>query len=182
MKTIQLRLYQFDELPESGKEKAIADNADFNVSYNWWDMVYEDARNIGMKITGFDLDRAHYCNAEYIHDAIYTARQITLDHGEQTDTHRLATDFQQSRDLIVNTWPKDETGGFEREEELDEALDNCEYRFLKALANAYLRILDNEYDHLTSDEAIADALIANEYWFTADGKMASHLEKLALTA
>jgi hypothetical protein len=182
MKTIQLKIYQFDELPESGKKKAIADNADFNVSYNWWDMVYEDARNIGLKITGFDLDRAHYCNAEYINDAIYTARQITIDHGEQTDTYRIATDFQQSRDLTVTTWPKAETGEFEQADELDEALDNVEDRFLKSLAHAYLRMLDNEYDHLTSDEAIADALIANEYWFTADGKMATHLEKLALTA
>lgn len=182
MKIIQLKLYQFSELPEQGKERAIADNADFNVNYNWWDMVYEDAKNIGLKITGFDLDRAHYCNAEYIHDAIYTARQITIDHGEQTDTYRIATDFQASRDLIVTTWPKDEVGEFEQADELDEALDSCEDRFLKSLCHQYLRILDNEYDHLTSDEAIADALIANEYWFTADGKMATHLEKLALTA
>lgn len=182
MKTIQLRLYQFGELPEAAKEKAIADNADFNVSYNWWAMVYEDARNIGLKITGFDLDRANYCNAEYIHDAIYTARQITIDHGEQTDTYRIAIEFQESRDLIVTTWSKDEIGEFEQVDEMDEALDNCENRFLKSLAHAYLRILDNEHDHLTSDEAIADALIANDYWFTADGKMATHLEKLALTA
>lgn len=182
MKTIHLKLYQFTELPEQGKEKAIADNADFNVNYNWWDMVYEDARNIGLKITGFDLDRAHYCNAEYIYDAIYTARQITLDHGEQTDTYRIATDFQESRDLLITTWPKDEIGELEQVDEMDEALDNVENRFLKSLALAYLRILDNEYDHLTSDKAIADALTANEYWFTADGKMATHLERLALTA
>ncbi|WCT13292.1 hypothetical protein [Mucilaginibacter jinjuensis] len=182
MKTIQLRLFQFDELTEQGKAKAIANNADYNVSYNWWEMTYEDARNIGLKITGFDLDRAHYCNAEFINDAIYTARQTHLQHGEQTDTYRIATDFQESRDLIVTTWPKDETGEFEQADELDEALDNCEDRFLKSLAHAYLRILDAEYDFLTSDEAIAEALTANEYWFTANGKMATHLEKLALTA
>lgn len=182
MKTIQLKLYQFNELTEQGKAKAIADNADFNVNYNWWDMTYEDALNIGLKITGFDLDRAHYCNAEYTEDAVYTARQIQLQHGEQTDTYRLANEFQESRDLIVSTWPKDETGELEQVNELDEALDNVENSFLKSLAQAYLRILDNEYDHLTSDEAIADALIANDYWFTADGKLATHLEKLALTA
>ena len=182
MKTIQLRLYQFDELPEQGKQKAICDNADFNVNYNWWDIVYEDSRNIGLKITGFDLDRAHYCNAEFTQDAIYTAKQITANHGEQCDTYHIATDFQQSRDLVVTTWPKDETGEFEQVDELDEALDNCEDRFLQSLSKAYLRILDNEYDHLTSEEAIADSLTANDYWFTADGKMATHLEKLALTA
>jgi len=182
MKTIQLKLYHFDGLSEQGKTKAIADNADFNVSYNWWDMVYEDAHNIGLKIIGFDLDRAHYCNAEYIKDAIYTAKQIITDHGEQTDTYRIATDFQKSRDLIVNTGTKDEKAEFEQADELDEALTGCEESFLKSLALAYLRILDNEYDYLTSDEAIAEALTANDYWFTADGKIATHLEKLALTA
>lgn len=182
MKTIQLRLYQFGELPEAAKENAIRDNADFNVNHSWWEMVYEDARNIGLKITGFDIDRARYCHAEFIHDPIYTARQITIDHGEQTDTYRMATEFQAERDVIVTTWPKDETGEFEQVDELDVALDNVEDKFIKSLSGAYLRILDNEYDHLTSDEAIADALTVNEYWFTADGKMASHLEKLALTA
>lgn len=182
MKTIQLKLYQFEELPETGKEKAIRNNADFNVNHNWWDMVYEDARNIGLKITGFDLDRAHYCNAEYTEDAIYTARKIRAEHGEKTDTYRLAADFQENRDLTVSTWAKDELGQFEQVDLLDEALDHIEDKFLKDLSRQYLRILDNEYDHLTSDEAIADALTANDYWFTADGQMATHLEKLALTA
>lgn len=182
MKTIQLRLYQFEELPEKAKAKAISDNADFNVNYNWWDMVYEDARNIGLKITGFDLDRAHYCNAKFIYDAIHTARQITIEHGEQTDTFRTAADFQEKRDAMVTAWPKDANGDFEQVDDLNADLDDCEDAFRKSLCRQYLRILDNEYDHLCSDEAIADALTANEYWFTADGKMASYLEKLALTA
>lgn len=182
MRTIELKLYQFAELSEQAKQKAITDNADFNVNYNWWDMVYEDAKNAGLKITGFDLDRAHYCNAEFIHDAIFTARQVRIDHGEQTDTYAEAEEFQDRRDFIVNTWPKDENGEFEQLDELDVALDECEDNFLKGMSKRYLRLLDNEYDHLTSDEAIANALIANDYWFTADGKMATHLVKLAQTA
>jgi len=35
------------------------------------------------------------------------------------------------------------------------------------------------YDELTSDEAIADSLTANEYWFTADGKLATRLDRLS---
>ena len=33
------------------------------------------------------------------------------------------------------------------------------------------RNLENEYDHLTSDEAITEFLIANEYEFTGNGKI-----------
>ncbi|EHQ30981.1 hypothetical protein [Mucilaginibacter paludis] len=182
MKTIQLKLYEFEELSEQAKQKAIADNADFNVNYNWWDMVYEDAKNIGLKITGFDLDRAHYCNAEFIHDAIFTAKQVRNDHGEQADTYGEAQEFQEKRDQLANSWPKDENGEFENVDELDIALDECEGDFLKRMSKRYLSILDNEFDHLTSDEAIADALIANEYWFTEDGKMATHLVNLVQTA
>jgi len=182
MKTIQLHLFQFGELSEKARTKAISDNADFNVNCDWWDMVYEDARNVGLKITGFDLDRAHYCNAEFIHDAIYTARQVRLEHGEQTDTYRIATEFQEQRDGMVNHWPKDANGDFEQVDDLDAQLDDGDDAFRKSLCRLYLRILDNEYDHLSSDEAIGDALIANEYWFTADGQMATRLEKLALTA
>lgn len=182
MKTIALQLYQFGELSELGKEKAIAANADFNVNYSWWEMVYEDAKNIGLQITGFDLDRANYCNGRFTEDAIYTARYIRLLHGEQTDTYQLSVDFQERRDVLVNEWPKDDHGELEQVDDLDAALDTCEEGFLKALCRQYLRILDKEYDYLTSDEAIADTLTANEYWFTADGELATHLEKLAITA
>ncbi|WDF55796.1 hypothetical protein [Mucilaginibacter sp. KACC 22063] len=182
MKTIQLNLYHFSELSEEAQKKALADHQDFNVSHNWWDNVYEDAKTVGLKITGFDLDRAWYCNAEYIHDALYTARQISLNHGGKTGTFLTTAEFQLRRDQIVNTWPKDENGEFEQTDGLDNSLDEVENQYLKALCRQYLHILDLEYDYLTSDEAIADVLTANDYWFTADGKIATHLEKLALTA
>lgn len=66
MKTIQLNLYHFNELGERAQKKALADNQDFNVSHNWWDWIYTDAEEAGLKITGFDLDRASYCNAQFI--------------------------------------------------------------------------------------------------------------------
>jgi hypothetical protein len=179
MKTIQLKLYHFSELNERAQKKALADNQDFNVSHNWWDWIYSDAEEAGLKITGFDLDRACYCNAQFIHDAIYTATQIRLNHGEKTDTFQLTTAFWERRDKMVNSWPKDENGEFETADELDTTLDNIEEDYLKAMSLAYLRMLDKVYDELTSDEAIAESLAANEYWFTVDGTIATRLDKLA---
>lgn len=179
MKTIQLKLYQFSELSERAQKKALADHQDFNVNHCWWDWLYADAEEAGLKIIGFDLDRACYCNAQFIHDAIYTATQVRLSHGEKTETMQVTTAFWERRDRTVNTWPKDGNGEVENAEELDTTLDDIEENYLKAMSLAYLRLLDKVYDELTSDEAIAGSLGANRYWFTADGGIATRLDKLA---
>lgn len=178
MKTIQLNLYHFSELSERAQKKALADHQDFNVSHSWWDWLYADAEEAGLKITGFDLDRACYCNAEFIHDAIYTATQVRLNHGEKTETMQVTVAFWERRDHTVNTWTRDEHGELENAEELDTALDSIEEDYLKVLSIAYLRLLDKVYDELTSDEAIAESLTANEYWFTEDGKIATTIDRL----
>jgi len=46
--------------------------------------------------------------------------------------------------------------------------------------NRYLyKSLQNEYEYQTADEAVTEAIEANDYWFTSDGKRASRLESLA---
>ena len=41
---------------------------------------------------------------------------------------------------------------------------------LRDLANWLYRPLEQEYDHLTSDEAVDETLVANGYTFTEDGR------------
>ena len=41
-----------EKLSDKAKQKAIEKFYDINVDYDWWDSVYEDAKNIGLKITG----------------------------------------------------------------------------------------------------------------------------------
>ncbi len=52
--------YKFDELPEEAKENAIEkyreDNLDY---YDWWDCVYEDAKEIG-KLMGIEIDNIYF--------------------------------------------------------------------------------------------------------------------------
>lgn len=46
--------------------------------------------------------------------------------------------------------------------------------------NRYLyKSLQTAYEYETEDQAVADAIEANEYWFTADGKKATRLDSLA---
>jgi len=42
MKTIQLNLYEFAELEEKAREKAIEADRYINVDYRWWDVIYDD--------------------------------------------------------------------------------------------------------------------------------------------
>jgi len=42
MKIIQLNLYEFAELEETAKEKAIEADRYINVDYHWWDVIYDD--------------------------------------------------------------------------------------------------------------------------------------------
>jgi len=50
------------------------------------------------------------------------------------------------------------------------------------ILNRFLfKSLEGNYEYLTSDEAVTEAIEANEYWFTADGKRATRIEELATT-
>ena len=179
MKTIQLNLYPFAELQKGAKENAINEHRSINAETNWWQYLYEDAEMAGVKIKGFDLDRAVYCNADFIEDAIKTAGLILENHGEATDTYQLALVFTKGRDELVQTWPKDADGEFKDVDDLDLYLDRIEEKFLHIISQEYLKMLLKEYEYLTSDSQVSETLIANEYPFTADGKIANAIEKLA---
>lgn len=179
MKTIQLNLYPFKELKGEAKEIAINEHRFINVETNWWQFIYEDAEMVGLKIKGFDLDRAFYCNADFIEDAIKTAGLILENHGETTNTYQLALTFTKGSEELVQTWPKEADGGFTDVDDLDLYIDRIEEKFLQILSLEYLKMLLKEYEYLTSDNHVSEALTANEYSFTADGKIADAIEKLA---
>jgi hypothetical protein len=42
MKTITLKLYSFNELDKTAKEKALTTYRDFNINFDWWDDEFED--------------------------------------------------------------------------------------------------------------------------------------------
>ena len=55
MRTINVNLYQFDELSDVAKQEAITELYDINIDHNWWKFIYEDAKTVGLLITGFDV-------------------------------------------------------------------------------------------------------------------------------
>lgn len=171
MKTIEIKLYKFDELPEDIQDKVVQNYSDINTAYEWWSFTCEDAKQIGIEITSFDLDRGNYCELDNIKDLTTVADLIIENHGENTDTYKLAETFLKERDEIIDSAERDENGDFVDEYQVDSGLDDLEDSFKKDLSECYLSMLKKEYEYLSSDDAIIETIRVNEYDFTADGKI-----------
>jgi hypothetical protein len=169
MKKIEITLYKFSELSEEAKENAVGKLRDINVHEDWHECIYEDAKEIGCKITGFDLDRGRHCSIELYDDIEAIANKILSTHGETCDTYKEAEHYLQERNSLIGTAPKDENGDFEDEYALNKELDYIYKEFKKELESYYASILQNAYEYLWSDEAVIEAIEANDYDFTADG-------------
>jgi len=169
MREQTVRLYRFDELADSVREKVLQNFADVNVDYDWFDFVYDDAKNVGLEITSFDIDRRDI-GIKFLESAEHTADKIMDEHGDMCGTYQTAKNYLVERDRILENAPRDENGDVEDEYELDQALDAADAEFLHAIGQEYLSMLSSEYDYRTSAEAITATILRNEYEFTENGK------------
>ena len=55
MRIKEVKVYKFDELSDKVKDKVIENFSDINTDYDWYEFIYEDAGQIDLEITGFDL-------------------------------------------------------------------------------------------------------------------------------
>jgi len=158
-----IEIYNFDDLQANPELKAkVLDNLyDINTSHDWWDATYEDAENIGFKITDFVLNGS--INYEPVLSASEVCANIFRDHGDDCSTYNLAEKFLEKFNPIFAAYLDTE----EREDELTE----LEEEFFKDLSNEYLYILQSELEYLESCEAVLETIQANEYEFTIDGKL-----------
>lgn len=177
MRTIieETTLYTFEELTEEAQEKAIEGNCYINVEYvDWWDLMYEDAERIGLKITSFDLDRYRHAKGKFLWSALECAESILKEHGENTTTYQTAKEYLADRAALVAKYSDGinlEIVNEDNEYDFDDECDELDQEFLRSLLEDYSILLQNEYEYLTSEEAIKEIFIANEYEFTIDGKL-----------
>jgi hypothetical protein len=158
MRTLEITAYTFDELSETAKEVALYNNRDINTNYDWYQYVYDDAENFGIKITSFDV---YYKNItiKLTYDPLYIANRIMDECGPTSDLYYHAEEY------ITGYNKLDDTG-----EDTDENLEELASVFKYALRKEYLNILTRELEYLESDEAVTDAIMSNMFEFTADGK------------
>ena len=172
--TKEIQVYTLEEV----RDKAIEKNSYINVDYDWWDSVYYDAAEVGIKITGFDLGRSWDITGKFTEYAETVARLILENHGEQCRTARIAQAFLDASTKLQAWLDKVDGSRFElmnrnavydayrnKEDELEELKEDL----LKDILQEYLSILNREYEYLTSEEAIYETLKANDYEFNEDG-------------
>ncbi len=154
--------YEFDELSSKAKEVARDWFREGALDYEWWDSVYEDAKNVGLKITEFDTGR-HFIGAELTVNPIDSAQAVVADHGKDTATYKIASSFLKSVKNPDDRGVWDRTAPREVIEEMGE-------EYLSNLKDAYLQTLIDEAEYLTSDEQVDESIRANEYEFHKNGK------------
>jgi len=172
---IEKTYYMFDELSEQAKETALNEYRDINIWHDWWEFAYEDAKQIGLKITSFDLDRRRHAEGKFIEDANFCASKIIAEHGETCETYKTAKAFLSDWAELVAKYSdgiKLDKVAEDNEYKFDQEADELEAEFLKSLLEDYSINLQNESEYLCSFEAIKEAIEANEYEFTEEGRKA----------
>jgi len=172
MRVIETKVYQFKELSDEAKEKALEWGTCLNVDHDWWEFIYEDAAQVGIKLTEFDIDRGSYCKGELMEGAPEVARKLVENHGEKCATYMTAKTFLYEYDKLVEKHSdgkqKDRVSE-DNEYEFDQDAEELEEEFVKNICGDYLKMLRNEYEYRSSEEAIIETIEANEYEFEEDG-------------
>lgn len=162
MKIKSYTVYKFNELSEEAQQKAIENLYDINVDGDWWEFTYEDAEQIGIKITGFDIDRGAYCSGDFIESPLTVIKLIKENHGESCETYKTALQYEK----LILECPKDEEG-----EPIENELEVIEDDFRNSLLEDYRIMLEKEYEYMTSKKAIIETIESNDYDFTSEGKL-----------
>lgn len=152
MKTINIDLYEFNELSAEAQEKALSELSEINVDYDWWLGVYQDASHFGLIIHEFDV-YYNTISGTLETDNIEACNYIVANHGEQCETYKIAKKFIEEFKTIS-----------------ENDLEDLEYENSKALQMAYLKLLRDECEYLQTKESIIVSIEANEYLFTVSGK------------
>ena len=162
MITHEIKTYSYNELPENIKEKVMEKYYNINTDHEWWDFLEYELKEMGIELSSFDID--HYkCELKFINGGHEIADHIINEHGEKCDTYKNASLYLKNRDEIVDN----SIDEYEMDIELDELRDE----FKKDLEQDYLIMLRDNYEYLTSEEAIEETIMANEYDFTLDGNI-----------
>jgi len=163
MRIIETKAYQFEELDEQTKEKAIDNYRYVSVEHDsWWDFVKEDLNYIGIELRSFDIDRGSFAEI-HSEDFYETCEKIIETHGENCETYKIAERYiKEYKDIQYH---------IQDDEDLDEKLDDLDNEYQKEFSEEVLSMLRREYEYMTSDEYVIEMFQANEYEFTDQGKL-----------
>ena len=163
MKTIEIKVYKFEELDKQTKEKVIDNYRYINVEDTfWYDWIKEDFNRLGLEIQEFDLGNRNYIKI-YIDNFKDTSESILQEFGDSVGVKQTAKNYLDEYEKIQANFKEDED--VEREVEL------LDIEYEKEYSEDILSYLRANYEWEITDEAIINTIEANDYDFTTKGKI-----------
>lgn len=191
MKTLQIKAYTFEELSPEAKAIALDNYRDLNVDHEWYKYTIDDWKE--------RLSEDGYLDAD-IHFSGFGSQGDGASFTAQMDLVKWISSRPQYTELLPLIEEGDITAIIKRtsrqyshkntcsaEVEVDYHVDKTEVNVLASaledeleedrirLCEELYRELGQEYDYLTSDEAVAETITINEYLFTAEGERSAIL-------
>jgi hypothetical protein len=187
VREITIKIYKFEELSEEAQQNAISNLSDINVDREWWDIdglldltqVEMDEAKVepdeiegvlfSYKISSFDLERGQYIQFENVvvnnEEAFRKFLKIPEGLWEQCAYyfHNCARD----RNTFIEFALDNEENTTEEEYNI---LERAGEIMADKIHEAWVS-LRNDYEYQTSEEAIKDTILANEYEFYENGKL-----------
>tara|TARA_Y100000004_G_scaffold47519_1_gene52262 strand:+ start:6011 stop:6505 length:495 start_codon:yes stop_codon:yes gene_type:complete len=163
MKTIEIKVYKFEELDKQTKEKVIDNYRYINVEDTfWYDFIKEDFNRLGLEIQAFDLDRGNYAKI-YIDNFEDTSKNIIEEFGDSVPIKQTAKNYIDEYNKIQ--------ANFKEDEDIERELEILDEEYQKEYSDDILSYLRAEYEYQITDEAIIETIKANDYDFTTNGKI-----------
>ena len=164
MRTIETKVYLFNELDDQTQEKVIQDNYGIAIQDDWHDFIKYDLKEIGIELRSFDVDRGSFAEI-HIDYFFETCEKIIETHGENCETYKIAKRYiKEYNNSIQHLNDDDDDHDF-----ID--LDYLDEEYQKEFSEEVFSMLRKEYEHMTSEEYLIEMFEANEYEFTAEGEM-----------
>ena len=163
MKTIEIKVYKFDELDKQTREKVIEYYRYINVEDTfWYDWIKEDFIRLGLEIQEFDLGRRNYIKI-YIDNFKDTSESILQEFGDSVGVKQTAKNYLDEYEKILSN--------FKEDEDIERELEILDEKYEKEYSEDILSYIRLNYDWETSDEAIYQTIEANDYNFTWNGEI-----------
>ena len=163
MRTIEIKVYKFDELDKQTQEKVIENYRYINVEdIIWYDFIKEDFSRLGLEIQAFDLDRGNYAKI-YIDNFEDTSKNIIEEFGDSVLIKQTAKNYLDEFNKIQANYKEDE--------DIERELEILDEEYEKEYSEDILSYLKANYEWEISDEAITNTIEANDYDFTTEGKI-----------
>ena len=191
-------VYQFNELSDEAKDKAIENYRQDGFDYEWWDFIFEDAKRMGA-LMGITVDNIYFSgfssqgdgacfegSYEYVKGSVKAIRDETGDSDKDLTAIAKGLQAEQRRNFYGLSASVKQRGHYNHEfcTEIDvqDNRDNAPWQIsdeveeaIKDLLRDFMRwiyrSLSREWDYMNSDEQITEMIEANEYEFLENGRM-----------